>query len=253
MPDGLRGRGRFARTVFGRDGTDGGFTIRDKGLRINEEIRVNEVRLISEDGEQLGVLPLEDAQERANDAEYDLVEVAPNATPPVCRIMNYGKYKYEQQKREHAQRRKSSGSEMKELRLGRSIRIEQHDLDVKLKKAREILEKGHRLQVFLQLRGREIAHAEIGVEALRGFAQSLDDLAKVDSPPRIDRRRVTMLLAPLASGGKKGQKGKKAAAKSKEAEEGPDATAEAEAPAAEIPEKTPAEPEESGLEGPGEE
>jgi translation initiation factor IF-3 len=173
---------------------------------VNEDIRVPNVRLIDEDGEQVGIVPLEEAMAKANEAELDLVEVAPNAEPPVCRIMNFGKFKYEQQKREHAQRKKSHQTELKELRLGRSTKVEEHDLDFKCKKAREILSKGHRLQVYLQLRGRELAHAEVGAETLAHFAENLSDVAKVENRPRQDRRRVTMLLAPLPNAGKPGGK-----------------------------------------------
>jgi len=147
-----------------------------------------------------------DARKAAEEQELDLVEVAPNADPPVCRIMNFGKYKYEQQKKQHQAKRKSHGVEMKELRLGRSIRIESHDLEFKEKKARELLDKGHRVQVFLQLRGREMAHAEMGVQILADMGESLEDIAKIDEPPRIMGRRILMLLTPLSSSAKKRRK-----------------------------------------------
>ncbi len=148
----------------------------------------------------------EEAQRIAGERELDLVEVAPNSSPPVCRLMNYGKFKYEQQKKEQQQRRRSHGVEMKELRLGRSIRIERHDMEIKLRKARDFLDKGHRLQVFLQLRGREMAHADIGVQRLKEFAELVSDIARVEQSPRIDRRRVSMLLVPEAVAHKKKSK-----------------------------------------------
>ncbi|MFW5857409.1 MAG: translation initiation factor IF-3 [Planctomycetota bacterium] len=187
-------------------------------MRINEEIQAAELRVISEEGEQLGIMSPEDALAAANDRDLDLVEVAPDGSPPVCRIMNYGKFKYEQQKREQAARKRSHGAEMKELRLGRSIRIEDHDLEFKIKKAREFLEKGHRLQVFLQIRGRELAHAELGADVLKQFAEDLEDVAKVEMPPRMDRRRCTMLLAPLQTAKKPG-KSKKAKSSAKDAKD----------------------------------
>ncbi|MBN1256483.1 MAG: translation initiation factor IF-3 [Planctomycetes bacterium] len=174
--------------------------------RINEEIRSSEVRVIGEHGEQLGILPIQDAIRKAYEAELDLVEVAPNGVPPVCRIMNFGKFKYEQQKRTHAQRKKGQSNELKELRLGRSIKVEKHDLEFKLKKAREMLGHGFRLQVFLQLRGREISHANLGLDLLLEFARELEDVAKLDMPPKVDRRRVNMLLAPLPSSSAKAKK-----------------------------------------------
>ncbi|MFH0910646.1 MAG: translation initiation factor IF-3 [Planctomycetota bacterium] len=171
--------------------------------RVNEEISANEVRLISEDGVQLGILKLEEAQRLAQEQDLDLVEVAPNAAPPVCRIMNFGKFKYEQQKKEQQARKRSHGLEIKELRLGRSIRTEWHDMEIKLRKAREFLVKGHRLNVFLQLRGREITHSEIGMEGLKQFAKLLEDVAKLDLGPHVDRRRISILLSPLPNIGKK--------------------------------------------------
>jgi translation initiation factor IF-3 len=157
--------------------------------------------------------------------------------------MNFGKYKFEQKKKETQAKKKSHGMELKELRLGRSIMVEKHDIEVKLKKARQFLTKGHRLQVFLQLRGREIAHADIGVERLKEFAVALEDLAKIDMPARRDRRRITMLLAPLPNVGKKKESKKK---DTKPAEEAPVATEAAPVePAADAPAAAEAAPEES--------
>lgn len=151
----------------------------------------------------MGVLSKQDALQKAYEEDLDLVEVAPNADPPVCRIMNFGKYRYEQQKKQQQAKKKNHGMELKELRLGKSTRIEKHDLEFKIKKAREILEKGHRLQIFLQLRGREIAHSELGVDRLNEFADALDDISKLEQEPKMLGKRINMLLTPAPEKKKK--------------------------------------------------
>jgi translation initiation factor IF-3 len=172
--------------------------------------------VIGESGEQLGVLDKEKALQVADEEDLDLVVVSPDSDPPVCRIMNYGKYKYEQQKKQHQAKKKSHGVELKELRLGKSVMIEQHDIEFKIKKAREFLSKGHRLQIFLQLRGREISHSELGIKRLDEFAAALDDIAKIEQEPGMLGRRINMLLAPLSESAKKK---KKADEKKREEEE----------------------------------
>lgn len=164
---------------------------------MNEDIRVPEVRLIDEDGTQLGVVGIEDARERAVRAELDLVEIAPKAEPPVCRIMDYGKYKYQQQKKLTDQKKKQHNTEMKQLRI-KTFRIDPHDLEIKMRKARKFLEEGHRLLVTLMFRARENNHADLGVELLNTkVAEPLGDIAKVDSRPVKQGRRMTMMLSPL--------------------------------------------------------
>ncbi len=170
-----------------------------KELRLNEQIRGDEVRLIGEDGEALGVVPLSDAFDRARNAELDLVEISPTAKPPVCRIMDYGKFKYQQAKREHEQKRKHQASELKQLRI-KSFRIEAHDVNIKRNKAREFIEGGHRVLFIMMFRAREHSHADLGEQLLlEQFAKPLSDVSKMDSPPRKDGKKMTMTLAPLAN------------------------------------------------------
>ncbi len=168
-----------------------------KELRLNEQIRVDEVRLIGEDGEAIGVVSMADATEKAREAELDLVEISPTAKPPVCRIMDYGKYKYQQAKREHEQKKKHQSSELKQLRI-KSFRIEPHDVGIKRSKAREFIEAGHRVLFTMMFRAREHSHADLGERLLlEQFSQPLADVAKTDSPPRKDGKKMTMTLAPL--------------------------------------------------------
>ena len=164
---------------------------------MNEMIRADEVRLVDDKGEQVGIVPFEDALKQARDKDFDLVEVGPMSQPPVCRMMDFGKYKYEQQKRLHEQRRKQHAAEIKQLRI-KTFRIDPHDIGIKLKKAREFIELGHRLLLTLMFRAREHSHADLGEQLLlEKFAEPLSDIAKVESPPRKDGRRMTMTLAPL--------------------------------------------------------
>ncbi|GEM_PF-825458 len=168
-----------------------------KELRLNEQIRADEVRLIGEDGEAIGVVSLAQANEKAREAELDLVEISPTAKPPVCRIMDYGKYKYQQAKREHEQKKKHQSSELKQLRI-KSFRIEPHDVGIKRAKARQFIEAGHRVLFTMMFRAREHSHADLGERLLlEQFSQPLADVAKTDSPPRKDGKKMTMTLAPL--------------------------------------------------------
>lgn len=168
-----------------------------KELRLNEQIRADEVRLIGEDGEAIGVVPLSEAFERARAAELDLVEISPTAKPPVCRIMDYGKFKYQQAKREHEQKRKHQASELKQLRI-KSFRIEAHDVGIKRGKARQFIEAGHRVLFIMMFRAREHSHADLGEQLLlEQFAKPLADVSKMDSSPRKDGKKMTMTLAPL--------------------------------------------------------
>jgi translation initiation factor IF-3 len=157
---------------------------------MNERIRVREVRLIDAEGKQVGVVPTEEARRMAFEAGFDLVEVAPDARPPVCKIMDYGKYKYEQKKKTSG--KKPHHSKLKELRLRPGT--EDHDYGVKLKHAREWLEKGDKVQIILLYRGRELVHQEVGRALLDKFVTDLADLARVESSGRIDAKRVSVLL-----------------------------------------------------------
>ncbi len=168
-----------------------------KELRLNEQIRADEIRLIGEDGEPIGIVSLPEAFEKARAAELDLVEISPIAKPPVCRIMDYGKFKYQQAKRDHDQKRKHQASELKQLRI-KSFRIEPHDVGIKRSKARQFVESGNRVLFTMMFRAREHSHADLGEQLLlEQFARPLSDVAKMDSPPRKDGKKMTMTLAPL--------------------------------------------------------
>jgi translation initiation factor IF-3 len=171
-----------------------------KRLRINDQIRISPVRLITEDNEQAGVVDLEQAKVMAREASLDLVEVAPNSTPPVCRIMDYGKWKYQQKKKEQKARAHSNKSELKGVRL--RPKIDTHDLEIKMAKAREFLNDANKVQFTMLFRGREMAHRDLGLQTMREICSQLADISKVESPPRMMGRRATMLLAPDRSGGK---------------------------------------------------
>jgi translation initiation factor IF-3 len=154
------------------------------------------VRLINEDNEMVGVVEVEDALRSAREAGLDLVEVAATASPPVCRIMDFGKWKYEQSKKEKATKAKTKTSELKEVRLGRSMKIDPHDIKIRLEQARRFLLEGHKVQIVQNFRGREMLHKERGQVRMREIIEQMDDLAKVEVPPRIMGRRITMILAP---------------------------------------------------------
>jgi translation initiation factor IF-3 len=160
--------------------------------RINEQIRVTPVRVIGSDGAQLGILSTQEALEEARKAELDLVEVAPNEHPPVCRIMDYGKYKYQQKKRQH--KGQTHQTKIKEVRV--RPKTGDHDLMVKLNKAREFLTHKDRVIVTVIFRGREMAHIEEGHRVINGILEQLMDVAKVESPPAHHGRKLICTLAP---------------------------------------------------------
>ena len=159
---------------------------------INEQIRDKEVRLIGENGEQLGILSSRDAQKMADDAGLDLVKIAPTAKPPVCRIVDYGKFKYEQTRKEKEAKKKQRVIEIKEIRL--SPNIDTNDLNTKVGAARKFLTKGDRVKVTLRFRGREMAHMHNSKHILDDFAQSLSDIAVVEKAPKVEGRSMTMFL-----------------------------------------------------------
>ncbi len=165
----------------------------EREIRVNERIRAREVRLIDEKGAQLGVISTQEALRIARERQYDLIEVAPNAQPPVCRIMDYGKHKYEQAKRERETRKKSKSSEVRLLRMKPQISV--HDLGVKVRKLRELLGEGNKVRVSLRFRGREMARPELGTKLLNRIAQDLSDVAQVEGPPRREGRMMSMMLA----------------------------------------------------------
>ena len=161
---------------------------------MNHEIRLTPIRLIDQDNHQVGEIDTRDALRMAEEAGLDLVEIQPDVRPPLCKIMDYGKYKYEQSKKQ-----KGSGAkqqELKEVRLGRSAKIDPHDVEIRVKQARRFLMEGHKVQLVQQFRGREMAHKEIGLDRLRKIADDLADIAKVESPPKHMGRRVLLMLAP---------------------------------------------------------
>ena len=161
-------------------------------LMINEQIRDKEVRLIGENGEQLGIMSAKDAYKMARDAELDLVKIAPAAKPPVCKIIDYGKYKYEMIRKEKEAKKKQKTIEVKEVRL--SPNIDTNDLKTKVNAARKFLSKGDRVKVTLRFRGREMAHMASSKHVLDDFADLLSDIATVEKAPKIEGRSMTMFL-----------------------------------------------------------
>ncbi|MBS4537994.1 translation initiation factor IF-3 [Clostridium sp. D2Q-11] len=168
-----------------------------KDLQINEQIRDREVRLIDSNGDQLGVVPINKAQAIAFDRKLDLVKVAPTAKPPVCRVMDYGKYKYEQAKKEKEARKNQKIINIKEVRL--SPRIEEHDLTVKSNQAIKFLKNGDKVKVTVRFRGRELGHTEIGKEVLKQFAELTSEVGVIEKRPKMEGRNMIMFLAPVES------------------------------------------------------
>lgn len=160
--------------------------------RVNEQIRISPVRVISAEGEQLGIIPTDDAIRQAREADLDLVEVAPNERPPVCRIMDFGKFKYQQKKRQHKSH--SHHSKIKEIRV--RPKTDSHDVQVKVNRAREFLTHKDKVQVSIIFRGRELAHVEEGHRVVKQIIDSLEDICKVESPPSQQGRRIICILAP---------------------------------------------------------
>ena len=167
---------------------------RDTGPRINENIRANEIRLIGAEGENVGVVHPAKAMQMAEEAGLDLVEISPNATPPVCKIMDFGKFKYEQQKRESEARKKKKIIEVKEVKFRPNT--DTHDYDVKMRNVIKFLENGDKVKVTLRFRGREMAHQELGMKVLDRVREDVDELAKVEQFPKSEGRLMTMVIAP---------------------------------------------------------
>ena len=161
-------------------------------LMINEEIRDKEVRVIGEQGQQLGIMSAREALALAQEAELDLVKIAPTAQPPVCRIVDYGKFKYEQLRKEKEAKKKQKVTEVKEIRL--SPNIDTNDLNTKINAARKFLTKGDRVKVTLRFRGREMAHMNSSKHILDDFAESLSDVSVVEKAPKVEGRSMTMFL-----------------------------------------------------------
>ncbi|MFH1422390.1 MAG: translation initiation factor IF-3 [Planctomycetota bacterium] len=161
---------------------------------MNNDIKSKEVRLIDENGEQAGLIHIEEALERANNAGLDLVEVAPNANPPVCKIMDFGKFKYEQKKKAHDSKKHHHVVHIKEIRL--RPRTDKHDILVKARHAHEFLEKGNKVLVTMFFKGREAAHTAIGKEHIDEFIKAVEDVAKIEKDSAAERDRISILLAP---------------------------------------------------------
>ena len=160
---------------------------------INEQIRDREVRLIGADGEQLGIVSSREAQKIADEAGLDLVKIAPNAKPPVCKVIDYGKYRYEQARKEKDAKKKQKTVELKEIRL--SPNIEANDLNTKMNAAKKFLAKGNKVKITLRFRGREMAHMNASKHILDDFAESLSDTAVVEKAPKVEGRSIGMVLA----------------------------------------------------------
>ncbi|MBI4587676.1 MAG: translation initiation factor IF-3 [Candidatus Rokubacteria bacterium] len=170
--------------------------IQPKEIRINEGIRVREVRVVSAEGEQLGILPISQALEQAAQRGLDLVEVAPEANPPVCRIMDFGKYKYLQARRQKEARKKQTIIQVKEVKMG--PKTDAHDFNFKAKHVRRFLEDGNKAKVTVRFKGREMAHTELGWKILNRMAQTVSDLAVIEHHPKMEGRMLTMILSPKA-------------------------------------------------------
>ncbi|HAX52041.1 translation initiation factor IF-3 [Muricomes intestini] len=159
---------------------------------INEQIKDKEVRLVSEDGEQLGIMSSREALKKAMDAELDLVKIAPMAKPPVCKIIDYGKYRYEQTRREKEAKKKQKTVELKEVRL--SPNIDTNDLNTKVNNAKKFIAKGNKVKVTLRFRGREMAHVQQSRHILDDFAALLEDVASIEKPAKLEGRNMSMVL-----------------------------------------------------------
>ncbi|MFQ5624612.1 MAG: translation initiation factor IF-3 [Paracoccaceae bacterium] len=168
---------------------------RDTGPRVNEKIRAPEIRLIDADGELVGVVPPQKGIELAEDVGLDLVEISPNAEPPVCKIMDYGKFKYEKQKKEAEARKKQKIIEVKEVKFRPNT--DTHDYDVKMRNVHRFLDNGDKVKITLRFRGREMAHQELGRKLLERVAEDTVDLGKVEAIPKMEGRQMVMIINPV--------------------------------------------------------
>lgn len=165
-------------------------------MRINREIRADKVRVISEKGEQVGIMLLRDALARAEEAGLDLVEIAPTAKPPVVKIIDYGKFRYHQQKKEKDSKKAQVHIKVKEIKL--KPNIDTHDFQTKLKHAREFLLKGNKVRISIMFRGREMLHTDLGRKVVQNFCEGLADISTIEAPPKMMGRTITTVLAPGA-------------------------------------------------------
>ena len=168
--------------------------ISSKELQINEQIRDREVRVIDSDGSQLGIMLSKKAMELAEQKNLDLVKIAPQAAPPVCKIIDYGKYRFEQSKREKEQRKNQRVVEIKEVRL--SLNIDTHDFETKKNHALRFIAEGNKVKASIRFRGREMGHPELGQEIMKRFAEAMEEAANVERQPKLEGRTMLMFLAP---------------------------------------------------------
>jgi translation initiation factor IF-3 len=169
----------------------------DKRVRVNDQIRISPIRLIQDDGEQIGIVSIDEARERATDRGMDLVEVAPEARPPVVKMMDYGKYKYEAARAAREARKKQHTIQVKEVKFRPGIA--DHDYEFKTRHARRFLDEGNKVKLTMMFRGRQVTHPELGLEVLARVTEDLKDIAKVESHPKSEGRTMFMVLAPLKS------------------------------------------------------
>ncbi len=167
---------------------------RQDGPRVNQEITAPRVRLVDADGEMVGVVTRREALDLAQEANLDLVEVSPNAEPPVCKILDNGKYKYEQQKKKNEAKKKQKVIEVKEIQI--RPMIDDNDFDVKRRAAERFLKEGNKVKVTMRFRGREMSHQEIGMEVINRFKDQFDELAKIETAPRFEGKQMLMIMAP---------------------------------------------------------
>ena len=170
------------------------FTPTREGPRVNDDIAVLRVRLVDERGNMVGIVERNEALSMASEVGLDLVEIAPNADPPVCKILDFGKYKYEEQKKKNEARKKQKIIEVKEIKLRPSI--DDHDYDVKMRSMVKFIEEGDKVKVTMRFRGRELAHQELGMDVLVRVKDDLDEIAKVEQMPRMEGRQMTMVVSP---------------------------------------------------------
>jgi translation initiation factor IF-3 len=166
-----------------------------KDININEKVRVREVRLIDDSGRQLGIVPTVDALRMARELELDLVEVSPKTTPPVCKIMDYGKYKYQLAKKAAEAKKKQTVIQIKEMKLG--LKIDEHDLGFKIKHIREFLDEGAKVKVIVMFKGREMLHQDMGRKLAQRIVDSVKDVGTLEQEQRFDGRNIVMIFAPL--------------------------------------------------------
>lgn len=166
-------------------------------MQINEEIRDKEVRVITAEGEQLGIMSAKDALKKAEQKNLDLVKIAPNAQPPVCKIMDYGKYRFDQAKKEKEAKKNQKVVETKEIRL--SVNIDTHDFDTKVNHATKFLKAGNKVKVSIRFRGREMAHAHLGNGIMERFAVALEEIGTVDKPAKLEGRQMLMFMSPKSA------------------------------------------------------